>query len=46
MNIIQLPGTGAVFRIAPPLTVRRDEIDTGLQMLDQALSESTGKAES
>ena len=41
MNIIQLPGTGAVFRIAPPLTVTRDEIDSGLEILDQALGECT-----
>ena len=39
MNIIQLPGTGAVFRVAPPLTVTREEIDTGLAILDQALQE-------
>lgn len=26
MNIVQLPGMGSVFRIAPPLNVREDEI--------------------
>ncbi len=41
MNIIQLPGTGAVFRIAPPLTATRPEIDSGLEILDQALAECT-----
>jgi 2,2-dialkylglycine decarboxylase (pyruvate) len=45
MNIIQLPGTGAVFRIAPPLTVSRDEIDLGLEMLDQALCQCIGEGE-
>lgn len=39
MNIVQLPGLGGVFRIAPPLTVSRDELDSGLAILDQALSE-------
>lgn len=39
MNIVQLPGLGGVFRIAPPLTVTRDEIDSGLAILDQAISE-------
>ncbi len=39
MNIVQLPGLGGVFRIAPPLTVSRDEIDSGLEILGQALSE-------
>ena len=28
-----------VFRIAPPLTVRRDQIDTAMTILDQALTE-------
>jgi 2,2-dialkylglycine decarboxylase (pyruvate) len=39
MNIVQLPGLGGVFRIAPPLTVARDEIDSGLEILGQALAE-------
>ena len=30
-----------VFRIAPPLTVTREQIDTAMAILDQALSEST-----
>nr|WP_205861354.1 aspartate aminotransferase family protein [Planosporangium flavigriseum] len=38
MNIVQLPGMGGVFRIAPPLTVSDDEIDLGLEILDQALT--------
>jgi 2,2-dialkylglycine decarboxylase (pyruvate) len=37
MNIVQLPGMGGVFRIAPPLTVSEDEIDLGIEILDQAL---------
>ena len=42
MNIVQLPGLGGVFRIAPPLTVSRDEIDSGLTILEQALAECVG----
>ncbi|TBU75656.1 MULTISPECIES: aspartate aminotransferase family protein [Phytopseudomonas] len=38
MNIVQLPGMGGVFRIAPPLTVSEAEIDLGLDLLDQAIS--------
>jgi 2,2-dialkylglycine decarboxylase (pyruvate) len=37
MNIVQLPGMGGVFRIAPPLTVSEEEIDLGLALLEQAL---------
>jgi 2,2-dialkylglycine decarboxylase (pyruvate) len=29
---------GGTFRIAPPLTVSREELDLGLEILDQALS--------
>ncbi len=38
MNIVQLPGMGGVFRIAPPLTVSDDEIDLGLRLLRQAIA--------
>ena len=40
MNIVQLPGMGAVFRIAPPLTITDDELDSGLTILDEALRAS------
>ena len=40
MNIVQLPGMGGVFRIAPPLTVHEDEIDLGLTLLGQAIERS------
>jgi 2,2-dialkylglycine decarboxylase (pyruvate) len=39
MNIVQLPGIGGTFRIAPPLTSTEDEIATGLEMLDQAIGD-------
>jgi 2,2-dialkylglycine decarboxylase (pyruvate) len=37
MNVVQLPGMVGVFRIAPPLTATRDELQEGLSILDQAL---------
>jgi len=40
MNIVQLPGMGGVFRIAPPLTVSEAEIDLGLSLLGQAIERS------
>lgn len=38
MNIVQLPGMGGVFRIAPPLTVSDAEIDLGLELLGNAIA--------
>ncbi|MEM7526879.1 MAG: aspartate aminotransferase family protein [Pseudomonadota bacterium] len=37
MNIVALPGSGGVFRIAPPLTVSDEEIDRGLSILRDAI---------
>jgi 2,2-dialkylglycine decarboxylase (pyruvate) len=42
MNVVQLSAMGGVFRIAPPLTVTDAEIDLGLSILDQAISDVTG----
>ena len=42
MNIVQLPGMGGTFRIAPPLTTTDADLDRGLDILDTALSEVTG----
>jgi 2,2-dialkylglycine decarboxylase (pyruvate) len=42
MNIVQLPGMGGTFRIAPPLTASDAEIDRGLDILDTALADVTG----
>lgn len=39
MNIVQLPGMGGTFRIAPPLTASDAEIDRGLEILDKALAD-------
>lgn len=43
MNIVNLPGMGGVFRIAPPLTVSDQEIDLGLSILDDAIAKVTNK---
>ena len=39
MNIKRRPERGAVWRIAPPLTISKKEIDKGTEILDQALRE-------
>ena len=39
MNIRRRPERGSVWRIAPPLTVSKDEIDLAVTILDQALSD-------
>ncbi|MFB7629607.1 aspartate aminotransferase family protein [Streptomyces sp. NPDC056149] len=40
MNIVQLPGMGGVFRIAPPLTATEEELSLGLNILDQAIGDA------
>ena len=40
MNIRRRPERGSVWRIAPPLTVTREEIDEALAILDRALGET------
>ena len=40
MNIRRRPERGAVWRIAPPLTVSRGEIDAALEILDRSLKDS------
>jgi 2,2-dialkylglycine decarboxylase (pyruvate) len=42
VNIVQLPGMGGIFRIAPPLTIAEDELHAGLDILDAAIAEVTG----
>lgn len=44
MNIVQLPGMGGVFRIAPPLTVSDAEIELGLDLLRHAIEQVVGAA--
>lgn len=40
MNIRRRKERGAVWRIAPPLTITRQELDRGIDILEQALRES------
>jgi 2,2-dialkylglycine decarboxylase (pyruvate) len=40
MNIRRRPERGSVWRIAPPLTVLREDIDLAMTIFDQALNES------
>lgn len=35
-NIVNLPGMGGVFRLAPPVTVTADEVEQGLRLLEEA----------
>ena len=46
MNIRRRPERGAVWRIAPPLTVTTDEIDRAITILDQALLDGMDKLSS
>jgi 2,2-dialkylglycine decarboxylase (pyruvate) len=43
MNVVQLPGMGGTFRIAPPLTSTEDEIALGVEILDQSIGEVARK---
>lgn len=45
VNIVQLPGMGGIFRIAPPLTIEEADLHAGIDTLEAALREvlsSTG----
>jgi 2,2-dialkylglycine decarboxylase (pyruvate) len=37
MNIVQLPGMGGIFRIAPPLTIEETDLHAGVDILEDAL---------
>ncbi|GLY47544.1 aspartate aminotransferase family protein [Lentzea sp. NBRC 102530] len=37
MNIVQIPGMGGVFRIAPPLTASEEELGEGIAILEEAI---------
>ncbi|MDP9799677.1 2,2-dialkylglycine decarboxylase (pyruvate) [Catenuloplanes nepalensis] len=41
MNIVQLPGMGGIFRIAPPLTITDGELHAGLDILEDAIRACT-----
>ena len=44
MNIVNFPASSSVWRIAPPLTVSSQEIDSALAILDQAVGECLAAA--
>ncbi|GAC67726.1 aspartate aminotransferase family protein [Gordonia soli] len=37
LNIVQLPGLGGVFRIAPPLTIGEDDLHRGMDILTDSI---------
>jgi len=37
LNIVQLPGMGGIFRIAPPLTISEDDLHKGLEILEESI---------
>jgi 2,2-dialkylglycine decarboxylase (pyruvate) len=43
MNIVSVGLMSAIWRIAPPLTVTKDEIDRGIAILDQAIADVLAK---
>ena len=42
MNIVRIKGMAGVFRIAPPLTITREQIDLGIAIMDEAIEMSLG----
>ena len=41
LNVVQLPGMGGTFRIAPALTASEQEIDLGVELIGRALTDVT-----
>ncbi len=39
VNIVQLPGMGGVMRMAPPLTIRPEDLDLGVTIIGQAIED-------
>lgn len=44
MNIVQLPGMGGIFRIAPPLTITEDELHQGVDILASSIESAVAEA--
>jgi 2,2-dialkylglycine decarboxylase (pyruvate) len=42
LNIVQLPGMGGIFRMAPPMTIDEHDLELGLKILDEAILECAG----
>jgi 2,2-dialkylglycine decarboxylase (pyruvate) len=40
LNLARVPGLSGTFRIAPPLTISDDDLDLGLEILTQSLTEA------
>lgn len=38
MNIVRVRGMGGVFRIAPPLSITKEEIDLGIEIMEEAIT--------
>jgi 2,2-dialkylglycine decarboxylase (pyruvate) len=41
VNIVRFPGSASVWRMAPPLTVTQDELDHGLEIIEQSIQTVT-----
>ncbi|MHA3702890.1 aspartate aminotransferase family protein [Jatrophihabitans sp. YIM 134969] len=41
LNVVQLPGMGGTFRIAPALTASEEEIDLGVELIGRAIGDVT-----
>nr|GAT44627.1 aminotransferase class-III [Mycena chlorophos] len=41
-NVLRIPGTGSSFRMAPPLTITQDELDSGLAIIAEAFRSTKG----
>ncbi|GAB4086169.1 aspartate aminotransferase family protein [Myceligenerans cantabricum] len=46
MNIVQLPGMGGIFRIAPPLTISEDDLHAGVDILEESIRSVTASPRS
>lgn len=43
MNIVRFKGMGGVFRIAPLMTITKEEIDLGIAILEQAIRDALNR---
>lgn len=43
LNIVQLPGMGGIFRIAPPLTITETDLHKGLDILEESIRATTAR---
>ncbi|KAF7297267.1 Aminotransferase class-iii [Mycena indigotica] len=41
-NVLRIPGTGSSFRMAPPLTITQEELDSGLAIIAEAFRTTKG----